>query len=275
MKMKIFLTKVSLYLFGLALISSACTVIPVSGRKSIAMVDAGEMIPLANEMYSELLNTAQLSKNAQLVEKVRGIGNDLKAGTVARLEGDKKGEFILDYSWEFNVFESEEPMVWGLPGGFFGITTGMLDLCKNDDEIAAVLAHTLGHLVGNHPGERLHFSLRENFGSALFSRAVSTDKIATKQLLLNSAGASPRSTIPFTYTQEKEADEIGIFLLAEAGYNPRAIIDFWVRFEEEMGSNLSGNWATLHEGPSGRIVFLNNNLPQALVIFRDSPLRKN
>jgi predicted Zn-dependent protease len=235
------------------------------------MVDAQEMIPLAGEIYSELLTGAEQSSDKALVNKVITIGTDLKEGTIARLEGDKKAAFILDFTWEFTVFESRQATVWALPGGYFGITTGMLSLCSNDDEIAAVLAHALGHLIGNHTGERLHLGLRETISSALYSRAARDHEATTKQLMISSAGiGSARSILPYTINQEKEADEIGLFLMAHAGYNPRAFLDFWVRYEENKDAE-SEDWGRIHEGPSGRLVFLSNNLPQALVIYKDSP----
>lgn len=269
------LTKASsLILLGyFSLIS--CTSIPVSGRKSIAMVDAQEMIPLAAEAYSELLAGAELSSDRAMAERIRGIGAGLKEGTISRLEGDKKAAFILDFAWEFQVFESSQHTVWALPGGYFGITSGMISLCNNDDEIAALLAHAMGHLIGNHTGERLHLGLRETLGSALYGRGVREQKSTTKQLLLNSAGAGPmKSQLPYTITQEKEADEIALFLMAQAGFNPRALIDVWIRLEE-IQEEETEDWKQIHKGPTGRLVFLNNNLPEALVVYRDSPFRKN
>lgn len=275
---KLIMNHVLIKAFGLLLMGmllfAACTIIPVSGRKSIAMVDAQEMIPLATEIYGELLAGAELSSDRALTEQVRQIGADLKEGTISWLEGDKKAAFILDFAWEFHVFESSQHAVWALPGGYFGITKGMLSLCNNDDEIAAILAHALGHLIGNHTGERLHLGLRETLGTALYSRAVRDQKTATKQLMLSSAGAgSVRSLLPYTINQEKEADEIGLFLMAQAGFNPRALLDVWVRIEDNKQEEME-DWKRIHKGPSGRLVFLNNNLPQALVIYRDSPFRK-
>jgi predicted Zn-dependent protease len=237
------------------------------------MVSQSEMIPFSLATYKELINNAELSSNAESVNKLREVGSRVRDATIMLIEDGKNNSFLDDFQWEFQLIESEQVNAWAMPGGGIAFYRGILALCENDNEIAAVMAHMVAHLVANHAGERMHQQLAENFGASIYSRALSENPNLTKQLLLRSVGfGSQVGMMPFTNAQVKEADEIGLKIMAKAGYSPRAALDFWLKLREadEQSSEVPTLLFT-HPVTNTRISNINNKLPEALVILRDSP----
>jgi hypothetical protein len=163
-------------------------------------------------------------------------------------------------------------------GNHVFIWTGMIDTTKNDDELAAVLAHEIGHVLARHtdpdPDEEMK-KLLINLGAIAAGIAAArvtgspnwgetvgdltqtvTDQVA-KGLLLN----------PYSRDRELEADQIGLFLMADAGYNPQAAIDFWSRAQGDPSFGSSLTFFSTHPPASERLDELRILLPEALARF--------
>ena len=118
---------------------------------------------------------------------------------------------VADYpfEWEYCVIESPQINAFCLPGGKIGVFTGLLRVVKNDDQLAAVLAHEVSHAVAHHASERI---ARAQFGyRGLFA-------------------------LSFNREQELEADHIGVFLMTFADYDPQEAVAFWNQMERVRGS---------------------------------------
>jgi predicted Zn-dependent protease len=118
---------------------------------------------------------------------------------------------IADYpfEWEYCVIESRQINAFCLPGGKIGVFTGLLRVVKNDDQLAAVLAHEVAHAVAHHASERI-------------ARAQS--------------GRRGLFALSFDREQESEADHIGVFLMTFADYDPQEAVEFWKQMETVRGS---------------------------------------
>ena len=115
------------------------------------------------------------------------------------------------FDWEYNVIQTDQINAFCLPGGKIGVMTGPVEIVKNDDQLAAVIAHEVAHALAHHASERV---ARERVvGHGL--RSLSYDR-----------------------NQELEADHIGIFLMTFAGYDPQEAADFWVQMQRARGGGL-------------------------------------
>src|SRR5690606_6304058 len=123
-----------------------------------------------------------------------------------------------------------EPNAFALPGGRIGVYSGLFKVAQDDAQLAAVVGHEIGHVLANHVAERLSRQAVLETGLGVFS-GTGVGEYAG----LLAQAATLGVVLPFSRQQEAEADEIGLMLMARAGYDPRAAIQLWKNFETVGG----------------------------------------
>ncbi len=118
-----------------------------------------------------------------------------------------------------------------MPGGKVGIFTGILKYTQDDAGLATVMAHEAAHAILRHAGERMSQSLLAQLGSVGLGVALSGRSPAMANTIqqLYGLGATVGVILPYSRAQEYEADEVGLILMAKAGYEPEAALGFWQR----------------------------------------------
>ena len=166
-------------------------------------------------------------------------------------------------------------------GNVVVIWTGMLAAVSDDEELATILAHEMAHVLARHTD----LNAREQIGQILGTIAgQTTNNIFITQSsaasVLVGLGAMLTNELiqavmvnPETQTKELEADQIGLFLMADAGYNPEKALSFWRRMRNERGFSGAGPLQFLSSHPSSdeRIDQLQQLLPDALARYRGEP----
>jgi predicted Zn-dependent protease len=164
---------------------------------------------------------------------------------------------VPNAQWEFVVFDSAEKNAFVLPGGKVGFYKGLMDFTENDDQVAAVLGHEVGHVVARHAalraGQQTATSLLLQGGSAILG---STAKMSSDQLnmvmAVAGAGATVGIALPFSRQNETDADKLGVDYMHAAGYDVKQSIRLW----EKMGAastNRPQEWMSTHPNPETRI----------------------
>lgn len=125
-----------------------------------------------------------------------------------------------DLDYHFIVLDSPEANGFALPGGWVFITAGLLESARSDDEIAAVIAHELGHLV-DHDFQRLVLRTLLWLGVAELVRDVGSDDLVPLV-----QGVQLVNTLRHSRRQEAQADDVGCVIAWRAGYDPTALVDF-------------------------------------------------
>lgn len=205
---------------------------------------------MGREAYRQILAEQGVVRDPEIVEPVRRIGRRLAAASGTD-----------DRAWEFNVIPDDTPNAFALPGGYVGVHTGMLRVADSDDELAAVMAHEIGHVIARHPAERLS---RQAVVETGLGALVGGGSQPTAELLATAATLG--LVLPFSRSQESEADAIGLRLMAEAGYDPRAAISLWRKLERAGGPGVP-DFLSTHPAPGDRIAHLESLMPQALEIY--------
>jgi predicted Zn-dependent protease len=242
---------------------SACRTAPITGRKQLSLIPESQEVAMGLTAYKDLLSKAKLSSDPEVNAQVRRVGE-----RIARA-ADRP-----DYKWEFKVIEDDKIVnAFCLPGGKVAVYTGILPVAQTDAGLATVLSHEVAHALARHGGERISTGLLAQIGllgldAALANHGNSPEAIET----INAAygmGAQVGVILPFSRTQESEADHIGLILMAKAGYNPSAAIGFWERMSAtERGSARPPEFLSTHPGTGLRIGQIKAWLPEARRYYR-------
>lgn len=175
----------------------------------------------------------------------------------------------VPFQWEITVLKSDELNAWAMPGGKMAFYTGLVDKLKlSDDEIAVVMGHEMAHALQEHGKSDRTVSAVTGIVGVLADVAVTaTTGVSTEGLL--STGVDLIATKPFSRSQETEADEVGLMLMAESGYNPEAAPNVWVKMSQANGSSGLSIFST-HPSNEDRQENLARLVPKAKEIYNAS-----
>lgn len=169
--------------------------------------------------------------------------------------------------WEVVVFEDETLNAFALPGNKIGVHSGLINLVDNQDQLAAVIGHEVGHVLARHSNERLSQETAVNTGLQL-AQAVTQPQTAMGQTALGllGVGAQYGVLLPYSRVHESEADSIGLDLMAKAGFDPRQSINLWLKMDQASQGGQPIEFMSTHPSHASRIDNLKQRMNQALQI---------
>jgi predicted Zn-dependent protease len=174
-------------------------------------------------------------------------------------------------TWEVVVFKDDNPNAFALPGGKMGVYTGMLKVAENQDQLAAVLGHEVGHVLAQHGNERISQQQLTNVALAAAAGSGYLDAASMQALGL---GAQIGILLPYSRTHESEADVIGLDLMSEAGFDPRESVQLWKNMQK-ASDGAPPEFLSTHPSSSTRIDNLLGGMADALKIYNDAHAKGN
>ncbi len=199
---------------GLALLASGCSSL------GSALSPASAVIADSNPRRQAATDNEE---NARIIAAYGGVYRDDKveqtlAGIVARIVAASDNP---DFSYRVTLLNAAAINAFALPDGHLYVTRGLLALATDASEVAAVLAHEMGHVTANHAAQR-----EQRAKNALIAQQAVTDVVSDEQSKQLALAASQRTLAAFSRQQELEADAIGIRTVSKAGYDPYAAARF-------------------------------------------------
>ena len=170
---------------------------------------------------------------------------------------------------QFTLFDNAEPNAFALPGGKVGVYTGLFKVAKNDAQLAAVMGHEVGHAIARHGAERMSHGILTQLGGVAVGAATGSQAYVD----LYSQAATLGVILPYSRGQESEADEIGLMLMAEAGYDPREAVKLWQNFEALSGER-PPEFLSTHPAEGTRIERLQALMPERSRSMRPTASRE-
>jgi predicted Zn-dependent protease len=172
--------------------------------------------------------------------------------------------------WEVTVFEDPAVNAFALPGGKIGVNTGLLKVAVNQDQLAAVIGHEIGHVLAEHGNERVSLEFASQTSQQLVAVALGGDT-ESSQLLLAALGLGMQYgvSLPYSRSHESEADVMGLVLMARAGFDPAQSVQLW----KNMAANSQGQPPELlstHPSHASRIEGLEQGMPGAMTLYREA-----
>jgi predicted Zn-dependent protease len=254
-------------LFGLMalLFMIACNKTVFTGRKQLNLFPASELNQMSFTQYKSFLNENKPMTTGKDVELVRRLGNDLKSAVEVYYKSKGLQNELRNFAWEFNVIDDPNTVnAFCMPGGKVVVYTGIIKVAQTEDALAVVMGHEIAHALANHGNERMSQGVVAQLGMTSLQVALAQKPSQTNNLLLAAAGAGAQIGVllPFSRKHESEADEIGLYLMAMAGYDPNAAAPFWERMNKSAGSR-PPEFLSTHPDPAKRSQRLRQLVPRA------------
>ena len=228
----------------------SCTSSPLN-RRQVVIFSEAEMVQQGEHLYRRIQQEEEISTDSRNAQYVRCVADHI----IAALDESQR----TNYLWEITVFNSEQANAFALPGGKIGVYSGLLGVAQNQHQLAAVMAHEVGHVLANHSNERASQSTIRNIGVA----AAQTLGISNSALEALDLGAQLGLFLPFNRIQESEADSLGVILMANAGFDPMESITLWQNMNAASGSR-SPELLSTHPSPRSRMAELRSLMSAAL-----------
>lgn len=260
-----------------ALLTGACTTVQTtqSGavgveRKQRMLLSEEQVENMSSQMYAQTLQEADakdiLNPSSAETQRIRSIANRLIA-QVGAFRPDAR-----NWKWEVNVLENEAINAYAMAGGKIMVYTGLINQLKaTDAELAAVIGHEIAHALREHTREQMSEAYATQIGllgvAAAIGIATGDANKANTTLGLGSTVAAVALTLPHSRRAELEADQIGLELMARAGYDPNAAISLWEKMSKAGGAK-PPEFLSTHPADATRIADIKRLIPTVMPLYQ-------
>lgn len=220
----------------------ACAYNEALGRNQLVFIDDGVLVQQSQAAWAETLLTQKVSNNAAQNARVRRVGDRIV-----------QAANLTNRHWEYAVFDDSTPNAFVLPSGHMGVTTGLLAIAKNDDQLAAVIGHEVGHVIARHAAERA--STTQTTGLILGAVQSQAGDYSQAVQAFGGMGAQLGVLLPFSRSHELEADRLGVDYMAAAGYRPSESLALWRAMAEGRQAG-TPEFASTHPSDQTRLMQL-------------------
>ncbi len=235
---------------------TACATSP-TGRSQLIFMPDDQIDAMGLQAFDNLKSEKQISRQTGNNQFVRCVADAITAE--------------VGGNWEVVVFEDETLNAFALPGNKIGVHTGLLNLVDNQDQLASVIGHEVGHVLAKHSNERMSQKLGTQMGMSLVS-AVAAPQTAMGQTAVSllGVGAQYGVIMPFSRLHESEADTIGIELMSKAGFDPRESVTLWYKMAQASQGAQPPEFLSTHPSHATRIEDLQALMPKSLDIMQQA-----
>lgn len=259
------------YIFIIYLLA-ACNTVPITGRRQLNLLPGAQMRAMATDQYQQFLSEAKLIKNSRESEMLNEVGAKISRAVEAYLSENGDKELIEEFSWEFNLVDENTVNAWAMPGGKVVFYQGIMPICNGANGVAVVMGHEVAHAIARHGNERMSQGLATQVGGVALSVALRDKPEQTQQLFMAAygIGAQVGIMLPYSRLHESEADKLGLYFMAMAGYNPQEAPAFWSRMAKQTTGGSAPEFLSTHPSHETRIKNLNEWMPKAMKYYNQS-----
>ena len=250
---------------------SSCAEVAITNRRQLSFVSEKSINKQAKQAYESIKQTENIVKTGSKAEMLHEVGK--KVTTSVENYFNQMGQFetLKDYEWEYILIEEPETLnAWCMPGGKIAFYSGILEVTKDENGLAAVMGHEIAHAVARHSLERASAALAINVGTLAADIALGGAISRTR----NTVGQTTGMDIvqlgifnPFSRYQESEADYLGVIFANLSGYDPSGAIQLWERMQEKMKGKEPPQFLSTHPSSGNRINDLRLLIPKVKIEY--------
>ena len=239
-------------------LAAACTTTP-TGRSQLMLVSEADMDRMGATAFAQVKAGGKVSRDANATRYV----NCVARAVIAQLPGPERSK-----AWEVVLIDDASANAFALPGGKVGVHTGLLKVAANQDQLASVIGHELGHVTSRHAAERVSNQFATDSALQVLNSATGGERQQLMGLL--GLGAQAGIALPFSRQHESEADVLGQRYMANAGFDPRAASVLWQNMAKQAGGSRPPAFLSTHPDPARRIQTLAAAAPSLMPAYEQA-----
>ena len=253
------------------LLLNSCTTAPITERKQLKIIPEAKLNAQAAQIYEKVKANEKLSKDTKTLNLIKDIGKKMEDSISEYFYISKVNDPTANFDWEYILIENKNVRnAWCMPGGKIAVYTGILDVTKNTNGLAAVMGHEIAHAVAKHSVERASRGALLNTGTQLID-IFTGGKLSqvNRATGMNTVGLLSQLGImnPFTRKQESEADYLGMIFSSLSGYDIRETVKIWERMKKFNKGKAPPEFMSTHPSAENRIKKINDWTNQIILDY--------
>ncbi|HHT30905.1 MULTISPECIES: M48 family metallopeptidase [Petrimonas] len=250
----------------------ACGSVPFTGRSQLSLVSNEQVVALSLQQYQDFMRSAPVERNTTNAQMVQRVGSRVANAVETFYRNNGYESELQYYQWEFNLVKDNSVNAFAMPGGKIVIYSGLLPVTQTEEALAVVVGHEIAHVIARHAQERVSQQMALEYGGAIAGSLLGSSVGGQIGQQVFGLGAQYGVMLPYARKQEYEADEIGLIVMAMAGYDPRAAIPFWTRMAQSSQGTVP-EFLSTHPTDEKRIARLEQIMPNILQYYKGSGIQ--
>ncbi len=254
---------------------NSCTTAPITERKQLKLIPESKLNAQAAQIYEKVKEKEKLIKSGNTLNEIKEIGKKMEESISEYFYQQDLRDPTSNFRWEYILIDNKKiKNAWCMPGGKIAVYSGLLDITKNKNGLAAVMGHEVAHAVAKHSVERASrgvlinttFQITDILTGGKISQVNRTTGMDTVGLL-----AQLGLMNPFSRKQESEADYLGLIFSSLSGFDIRETTKIWERMKEANKGKEPPEFMSTHPSSSNRIKQINEWMNE--IILKYPPIK--
>ena len=250
---------------------NSCSNVPITDRKQLRIIPESKLNAQAAQIYEKIKEKEKLIKDGNEITKIKEIGKKMENSISEYFYQSNLNDPTSNFQWEYILIENKKMKnAWCMPGGKIAVYSGILDITKNTDGLAAVMGHEIAHAVAKHSIERASrgvlinttFQITDILTGGKISQVNRTTGMDTVGLL-----AKLGIMNPFSRKQESEADYLGLIFSSLSGYDIRETTKIWERMKKANKGKEPPEFMSTHPSSSNRVKQINEWMNKIIIDY--------
>ena len=250
---------------------NSCSNVPITDRKQLRIIPESKLNAQAAQIYEKIKEKEKLINDGSAINQIKEIGKKMEDSISEYFFQSNLNDPTSNFQWEYILIDNKKMKnAWCMPGGKIAVYSGILDITKNVDGLAAVMGHEIAHAVAKHSVERASRGV-------LINTTVKITDILTGGKISNVNRTTGMDTVgllaklgimnPFNRKQESEADYLGLIFSSLSGYDIRETTKIWERMREANKGKEPPEFMSTHPSSSNRIKQINEWMNKIIIDY--------
>ena len=254
---------------------NSCATAPITDRKQLKLIPESKLNAQAAQIYEKVKEKEKLITDGNTLKEIKEIGSRMEDSISEYFYQQNIKDPTSNFQWEYILIDNKKiKNAWCMPGGKIAVYSGLLDITKNKNGLAAVMGHEVAHAVAKHSVERASrsvlinttFQITDILTGGKISQVNRTTGMDTVGLL-----AQLGLMNPFNRKQESEADYLGLIFSSLSGFDIRETTKIWERMKEANKGKEPPEFMSTHPSSSNRIKQINEWMNE--IILKYPPIK--
>ncbi len=250
---------------------NSCTTAPITDRKQLKLIPESKLNAKAAQIYEKVKEKEKLIKSGNTLNEIKEIGKKMEESISEYFYQQDLRDPTSNFQWEYILIDNKKiKNAWCMPGGKIAVYSGLLDITKNKNGLAAVMGHEVAHAVAKHSVERASrgvlinttFQITDILTGGKISQVNRTTGMDTVGLL-----AQLGLMNPFNRKQESEADYLGLIFSSLSGFDIRETTKIWERMKEANKGKEPPEFMSTHPSSTNRIKQINEWMNEIILEY--------